>query len=247
MPGKDTNIGAKRAREARAQLGLDHASPVGCVVSVVEQRAGLPVAVGTLPDKIAGALFRNGLGAIAWVNGMQSVGRQRFTVAHEYGHVFCEHEGKRKVDTEAIIAGATHDPQEVQANAFAAQFLAPRAGVEAMVDGDPTLEDVVRIAAHFGISTLAALYRLSTLELTGAKRIAALRAEIDDGLAAEVWEYLDPERVSDILSAADGAPRLPRGSTLDGLVRGETSLGAAAGRTGCPADALDRAAAALCR
>jgi|tagenome__1003787_1003787.scaffolds.fasta_scaffold20989511_10 hypothetical protein len=247
MPGKDTNIGAKRAREAREQLGLDAASPLGCVVSVVEQGAGLPVGVGTLPEKIAGALFRNGLGAIAWVNGTQPVERQRFTVAHEYGHVFCGHEGKRKLDTKAIISGATRTPQEVQANAFAAQFLAPGAGVEAIVDGEPTLEDVVRIAAHFGISTLAALYRLSTLEIVGSRRIETLRGEIDDGLAGAVWEYLDPERVADALSALDGEPRVPPGSALDGLVRGETSLGAAAGRTGCPADALDRAAAALCR
>jgi Zn-dependent peptidase ImmA (M78 family) len=247
MPGKDTNIGAKRARQARERLGLDAAAPIGCVVTVVEQSAGLPIAVGALPERIAGALFRNGMGSIAWVNGTQSVERQRFTVAHEYGHVFCEHEGRRKVDTPAIISGATHDPQEVQANAFAAQFLAPGAGVEAMVDGRPTLEDVVRIAAHFGVSTLAALYRLSTLELANNRRIEALRREIDGGLAGEVWEYLDPERVADALSVRDGEPRLPPGSTLDGLVRGETSLGAAAGKTGCPADALDRAAAALCR
>jgi hypothetical protein len=246
MPGKDTNIGAKRAREARAQLGLDAASSLGCVVSVVEQRAGLPVGVGTLPEKIAGALFRNGLGAIAWVNGTQSVERQRFTVAHEYGHVCCGHEG-RQLDTQAIISGATHDPQEVQANAFAAQLLAPRRGVEAMVDGPPTLEDVVRIAAHFGISTIAAVYRLRTLDLLGAARAETLRGEIDDGLAGPVWDYLDPARVQDALSALDGEPRAPAGSTLDGLVRGETPLGAAAGRTGCPADALGRAAAAFCR
>jgi Zn-dependent peptidase ImmA (M78 family) len=247
MPGKDTNTGAKRAREARDRLGLDAVSPVGCVLTRIEHGAGLPVAVGALPEKIAGALFRNGRGSIVWVNGKQSVERQRFTVAHEYGHVFCGHEGRRKVDTLAIISGVTRDPQEVQANAFAAQFLAPRAGVEAMVDGTPTLEDVVRIAAHFGISTLAALYRLSTLELTSSRRIKALRREIDDGLAGDVWEYLDPARVEDALSAIDGEPRLPPGSTLEGHVRGETSLGAAAGRTGCSADALERAASALCR
>src|SRR4051794_38427168 len=242
MPGKDTNIGAKRAREARERLGLDDLSPVPCVVTLVEERAGLPVAVGALPEKIAGALYRNGMGAIVWVNGKQSVERQRFTVAHEYGHVCCAHEGRRKVDTQAIISGATRDPQEVQANAFAAQLLGPRAGVEAMVDGSPTLEDVVRIAARFGLSTIAALYRLSTLELVSASRAGILRREIDDGLANPVWDYLDPPRVEDALAATNGEPRLPGGSTLDGLVRGETALGAAAGRTGCAPDALDRAA-----
>jgi Zn-dependent peptidase ImmA (M78 family) len=246
MPGKDTNTGAKRARQARAALGLDDVSPVPCVLTLVEERAGLPVGVGALPDKIAGALYRNGMGSIVWVNGKQSVERQRFTVAHEYGHVCCGHEG-RQLDTQAIISGATRDPQEVQANAFAAQLLAPRAGVEAMVDGAPTLEDVVRIASHFGISTIAAVYRLRTLDLVGAKRAAALKREIDEGLAGPVWDYLGPERVEDTLAAIEGEPRAPAGSTLDGLVRGETPLGAAAGRTGCAADALGRAAAAFCR
>ena len=86
MPGKDTNTGAKRAREARERLGLDDASPVPCIVGVVEERAELPVIVGALPDGLAGALWRNGVGSILWVNGAQSVTRQRFTVAHELGH-----------------------------------------------------------------------------------------------------------------------------------------------------------------
>src|SRR3954467_6498834 len=92
MPrGKDTNIGAKRAREARDRFGLDAVSPVPCVLTLVERQARLPVAVGALPDGVAGALYRNGQGSIVWVNSRQSVERRRFTVAHELGHVCCGH------------------------------------------------------------------------------------------------------------------------------------------------------------
>jgi Zn-dependent peptidase ImmA (M78 family) len=247
MPGLDTNTGAKRAREARERLGLDAASPVGCVLSLVERAAGLPVAVATLPEDVAGALYRNPRGSIVWVNAQQPVERRRFTIAHELGHECCGHSGARKVDTAAILSGATRDPQEVQANAFAAQFLAPRDGVGAMVDGTPSLEDVVRIAAHFGVSTLVALYRLSTLELASPARIRALRREIDEGLANEVWERLDPVRVQDALSALAGDPRLPPGSALDALVRGDATLADAAGTSGCRPDVLATAAAAICR
>src|SRR3954447_20436375 len=153
MASYDTNFGAKRAREARTDLGLDDVSPVACVLTLVEERAQLPVVVGRLPDDIAGALWRNGVGAIVWVNARQTVERQRFTVAHELGHVRCRH-AETAVDTAATISGRTQDPREVQANAFAAELLAPRAGVEDMVDRDPGLEDVVRVAAHFGISTI---------------------------------------------------------------------------------------------
>src|SRR3954470_21440362 len=139
MAGKDTNFGAKRAREARERLGLDDASPVPCVLTLVEQRAELPVVVGRLPDEIAGALWRNGAGAIVWLNSAQAVERQRFTVAHELGHVCCRHADTR-IDTRATISGDTRDPREVQANAFAAELLAPEAGVIGLVGREPGLD-----------------------------------------------------------------------------------------------------------
>src|SRR5437660_7882459 len=158
MPSLDTNRGAKRAREARERFGLDDVSPVPCILNLVEERAGLPVIVGALPQHVAGAVWRNGVGSIVWVNGKQSVERQRFTIAHELGHVCCGHEGTA-IDTDATLSGATRDSHEVQANAFAAELLAPRAGVKGMIDVEPNLQDVVRLAAHFGISSVAALYR----------------------------------------------------------------------------------------
>src|SRR4051812_40512322 len=122
MPGLHTNRGAKRAREARRDLGLDAVSPLD-LLAVVE----LPVVVGALPDHVAGALVRNGAGAVAFVNGGQWIDRQRFTLAHELGHACCGHQ-KPSVDTFETVFGTAHDPQEVEANAFAAELLAPRDG-----------------------------------------------------------------------------------------------------------------------
>ena len=248
MPGKDTNTGAKRALQARERFGLDDVSPVPCVLTLVEDQAGLPVAIGALPDDIAGALYRNGAGALVWVNGKQSLERQRFTIAHELGHACCGHE-RPAVDTTARIFGGSGDPNEVQANAFAAQLLAPRAGVRAMIDGEPTLEDMVRIAARFGISTIAALYRLKTLELVSPRRGAQLEREIGDGTQRDVWKYLDPEMLHDALCDLV-LPRLPpafASSTLAGLLDGEVSVDAAADATGSRADVLAAAAAAFSR
>src|SRR4051812_4569281 len=116
MPGLHTNRGAKRAREARERLGLDATSPVPCLLTFVERDAGLPVVVGALPDYVAGALVRNGVGAVAFVNGRQWVERQRFTLAHELGHACCGHEGPT-VDTIDTIFGTTFNASEVEANA----------------------------------------------------------------------------------------------------------------------------------
>jgi Zn-dependent peptidase ImmA (M78 family) len=173
-----TNRGAKRARLARERSGLDTTSPVACLLTLVDRDAGLPVVVGALDEDVAGALVRNGTGAVAFVNASQWVARQRFTLAHELGHAFIGHE-QLAPDTTATIAGSTHVPEEIEANAFAAAFLAPPGGVRAMVEGEPNLEDVVRVGAHFGISAIAALYRFVTLDLVGAKRAKLLRREID--------------------------------------------------------------------
>jgi Zn-dependent peptidase ImmA (M78 family) len=249
MPGLDTNRGAKRAREARERLGLDDVSPIACALALVEERAGLPVVVGSLPDEVAGALWRNGVGAVVWINGDQAVERQRFTIAHELGHVCCGHEGT-SVDTADTLSARTRDPREVQANAFAAELLAPRRAVEDLIAHEPTLEDLVRLAARFGISTIAALYRCRTLELVSTRRYERLKGEIDDGLHRTLWGHLGLEPLQDGLAAIDEHPRLPpslAGSALAALLSGDASVSAAAGSAGCAADTLAAAAAALGR
>lgn len=216
MPGLDTNIGAKRAREARVALGLAAAEPLD-VLAVVEERAGLPVIVASLPDGIAGCCFRDGARAVVWVNGEQPLVRQRFTLAHELGHVRIGHAVSMNVDKVEVLAGETRDAREVQANAFAAELLAPRAGVVELVSGEPGLEAVVAIAARFGISTLAALYRLGTLGLT--TRLERLRGELEEGLQA----HFDVPPYDDALARIDALPRLSpslAGSRLAAMLEG---------------------------
>jgi Zn-dependent peptidase ImmA (M78 family) len=245
MPGFDTNRGARRAREARRAWELDAASPVACILTTAEERAHMPVLVGTLPDEVAGAVWRHGGRTLIWVNGRQAVVRQRFTVAHELGHVLCGH-GPTALDTQSVLNGRTSDADEVQANAFAAELLAPRAGVAPMLDGAPTLEDVVHIAARYGISAIAALYRCRTLGLISAARAGRIKEEIDAGLA----ELVVVEPFEDTLSRLDGATRLPaivEGSALAGVLRGDVSVDAAAVASGCGATTLGAAAAALVR
>src|SRR4051794_14167342 len=127
MASIDTNRGAKRAREARRALGLPADAPLPCLLSVVEERAGQPVIVAALPTHVAGACYRSGDSAVLWVNGGQGLGRQRFTLAHELAHAWCAHDGAAGVDTVETLSGRTTNPYEIQANAFAAEFLVPRA------------------------------------------------------------------------------------------------------------------------
>lgn len=238
MPGRDTNIGAKRARDTRTALGLDPAAPID-VLAVAEERVRVPVAVAALPDEVAGCCWLDGPRALLWVNGDQALVRQRFTLAHELGHLRLGHRGELPVDLVETLAN-TRDPREVQANAFAAELLAPRAGVKEMVSAEPGLGDVAAIAGRYGISMLAALYRLVTLQLT--TRGERLREELDEGLGT----YLDVPPYVDGLSRIT-LPRLPAGSALDAAFRGSASVGAAASAAGADAGALGAALGLLGR
>ena len=236
MAGKHTNIGAKRAREARADLGLDSVAPIPCVLTLIEDTLDTPVVLAELPEDVAGACWRNDEQTLIWVNATQAAVRCRFTLAHELGHLRCGHDHDLPIDTFKTFSGSQADSREVQANAFAAEFLAPAEGVRRMVSEDPTLETVVRVAAHFGLSTIAALYRLNTLSLT--RRDRRLKHEIDAGLQDEVWERLAPRDFGDEvarLSESD-LPRLSpaiENSALAALIAGAVSTGEVAGLLGC--------------
>jgi Zn-dependent peptidase ImmA (M78 family) len=206
MASLDTNRGAKRARQARQALELPADAPLPCLLTVVEERARLPVIVaGGLPPHIAGACFRSGDGAVLWVNGTQPVVRQRFTLAHELAHAWCGHDGEGVVDTVETLSGRTTNAYEIQANAFAAEFLVPRACLEEVIEAEPTLEEVVIIAAHCGVSAIVVVYRLKQLDMASAERIGRLEDEVAQGLHERVAGRLAVARTADRLAAIGDA------------------------------------------
>ena len=229
MPGLDTNVGAKRARETRAALGLDPAAPID-VLAVAEQRADVPVLSPRCPTSRRLLLARDGERALLWVNGAQPLVRQRFTLAHELGHLRIGHDGRIPVDSVAVLAGETRDPREVQANAFAAELLAPRAGVTEMVAGEPGLDDVARIAARYGISLPAALFRLIDPAADRAGGAAAGRARRGMG---GVRAYLDVPEFDDGLSRLIRVAARARGIRAGGRAGGAVSVADAASAAGC--------------
>ena len=247
MASKDTNTGAKRARETRSDLGLSAGEPLECLLTLVEQQLGLPVVIAALPQPIAGCCWHDGARIVLWVNGRHAAVRQRFTLAHELGHLRCRHDARVAVDTFETLTGRTTDSREIQANAFAAELLAPADGVRAMIAREPTLDDVVLMAARFGLSTIAALYRLNTLGLTA--RYEKLKHEIEEGMHTAVWERLSPEPVADAIAAIDGAlPRLSpvlAGSALAAMIAGTASVEDAAGAAGCDPERLAEGADAM--
>ena len=223
----DRNTGAKRAREARADLGYTREGPLPDVVAAVEAGGGAHVVVLGLPDGVAGAYVARAGCPLLFVNAHQPLSRQRFTLAHEFGHHRMGHASV--VDEQRAINGHLHDPDEVRANAFAAEFLLPRDAVrewgQEHVHGAVSLEHVVLLACEYGVSAHVARYGLQNAGvLTDPPRCKQLDEEIAGEMHLALGRQLGLQYPQDELADAVGRlPRIPtalRSSALGDLLVG---------------------------
>jgi Zn-dependent peptidase ImmA (M78 family) len=239
----------RAARDARAEMGFGLDGPLPDLLEAIEGPGGAQVLVLDLGADIAGACIQRPPDLVLlFVNGDQAVVRQRFTLAHEFGHRRLHH--ANVIDRDADLWD-TRDPSEVAANYFAAEFLAPCAAVRDWAEGRPLhLEDVVRLAADYGVSAKMARIRLETCGiLRDRERIARLDREIDENLHLPLAGYLGLDDLSDALAAAAAArPRLPpalHGSALGSVLSGEATVAQAAARAGHAPETLRRALVGL--
>lgn len=122
-------------------------------------------------DDLSGVLFREATKAIIGVNASHSRVRQRFTVAHEIGHM-CLHlhedifvDGTASTLRRDKKASQASDLREMEANHFAASLLMPKKFVEAIAKKKlvPSWK-IPDLAKTFGVSVEAMTFRLSNLE-----------------------------------------------------------------------------------
>jgi hypothetical protein len=105
------------------------------------------------------------------------------------------HQDLKVIDTLDDMAGRNaHDPREVQARAFAAEFPAPKQGSSRggtpMAPGLPTSRASAASRMPSG-SGIAALYRLSTARIVDRQALLdRLKGEIDYELRVEIAERL---------------------------------------------------------
>jgi Zn-dependent peptidase ImmA (M78 family)/transcriptional regulator with XRE-family HTH domain len=114
----------------RLQLGIE---PIADLTTVVEE-AGLRVIGADLPENdLDGAILfvAEHEAAVALINRAKLSLRQRFTLAHEYGHLLL-HRNRAEIWERDLFRANT--PEERQANAFAAAFLMPKPLIERMYE-----------------------------------------------------------------------------------------------------------------
>jgi Zn-dependent peptidase ImmA (M78 family) len=205
-----TTAGERAGLEARRALGLNESQPLDDILRSLERTSPLQVFVRPLGDGIAGGFCLVQDTPFVIVNADHPVERQRFTLAHEFGHFRMEH-GNRVDET---VGWGDRDPLEVEANAFAAAFLMPPAAVaDALARlGQPDIDfDVlVTLAAIFGVSAKAMRVRLETLGEIGRKKIDGFDRLIEERAHYGRAAKLGIPPVSDTLALArrDGG-RMP--------------------------------------
>lgn len=136
----------------------------------------------TFEDMVSGVLLIQGNERHIMVNKAHHPNRQRFTIAHELGHLVLHHAtGDRLfIDTHlrayqrrgSASSGAYEEPgstttpeEEREANQFASALLMPRSLLLAMTEGREYWDelDVASLAAQFGVSEQAMTIRLRQL------------------------------------------------------------------------------------
>ena len=208
-------------------MGYPAEAPIPDLLEAIEDRGGAHAVLIELNDGVAGAYIARADLPLVFVNGVQAITRQRFTLAHEFGHVRMGHSSV--IDKQAVIGGIQRDPQEVSANAFAAEFLMPceatKKWAAQTIRGQVTLEHVVVFANEFGVSPQAARYAFTTAGVLTDERAKELDAEIADELHIELASYLGLEPLEDRLSeAVRRLPRIP--PALEKSALGELLIGA---------------------
>jgi Zn-dependent peptidase ImmA (M78 family) len=134
----------------------------------IAKRLGAEVLRAKLDEDVSGLLVKDpdAENAKIYLNADDNDRRQRFTCAHELGHL--TRRGRRVgerigyVDSRDIESRTGRNPEEVWANQFAAELLMPAAAVRTLWARG---ESAARLSRVFGVSAQAVGVRLATLGL----------------------------------------------------------------------------------
>jgi len=125
---------AKIRREVQALLDKANVNASPVPVEAIATMLGARIVKSDFNNEVSGILIRKGADIVIGVAKEQSKTRQRFTIAHEIGHLIL-HEGEEvhvdkdfRVKLRSQISSAAIDVDEIEANAFAAALLMPHAG-----------------------------------------------------------------------------------------------------------------------
>lgn len=154
------NALARSAHEMVAKCGMSSTAEPD-LAHVIETVFDTDVAVVELPTGLDGCSWQTEETRLIMLNSGTGWARQRFTLAHELGHILaCD---AQELISEAVNVHSSLETEK-RANAFAAAFLMPEDEVEQQIAGRAIDDALFRsLVCHFRVSPLALAYRLSNL------------------------------------------------------------------------------------
>lgn len=162
--------------ESAARDILRKHNVVSAPVNVIDiaQKLGAKVIIkDTLDADLCGMLYREGGDIIIGVNGSHIQQRQRFTIAHEIGHLVMHSHIINKVHVDRMFteqlkrdkrASLGVDKIEIEANRFAAELLMPTELLMKAVDDRMDVENgLQKLAEDYKVSLQAMTIKLTRL------------------------------------------------------------------------------------
>ncbi|MCG0285536.1 ImmA/IrrE family metallo-endopeptidase [Streptomyces sp. PSAA01] len=207
----------------------------------LEEHFGIDVAQTDLPQGLDGAAWQTDHFRLVLLARTGVWTRQRFTLAHELGHILARDAQEMRTETH-LAPGRQKDRTEVRANVFAANFLMPRAEIHAEVGtesaGAGVPDDAFRaLVVRFKVSPSALAARLHQLGLVtphDRNRLRGVTTEMCHLLAQRA--DLHEKRVA--AAQARRLPLTPARGLYEGYLAGDTTLRPLAAYFGMDPNAL---------
>ncbi|OLR89930.1 XRE family transcriptional regulator [Actinokineospora bangkokensis] len=136
--------------------------------SLVEAVFGADVAVVDLDSDFDGLAVSSANVKLIVLATSPLPSRQRFTLAHELGHLLAGDDQDIHLDRDVFDRAQTRDPGEARANAFASAFLMPEAALRSAVQAGITEAAFASLACDLVVSPSALAYRLLHLRFIDA-------------------------------------------------------------------------------
>jgi Zn-dependent peptidase ImmA (M78 family)/DNA-binding XRE family transcriptional regulator len=242
--------GQRIAADERQRLGLG-LSPIGDLVELFEYQ-GIRTGVVTLPDNISGlTLTDEKVGIFVVINREHPPLRRRFSLAHEYAHVLMDRDrsgtisrSENRADLLEVRANAFAAEFLMPAEGVL-QFVhalgkggASRAQMVVYDETDVVqaeqraapgsqdiqIHDMALMAHHFGVSRIAALYRLKNLRMVDEREFQHLKSQEDSGTGKAIADFLAADEPVDAREMRDEFRRRFLGLALEANRREEITL-----------------------
>lgn len=121
---------SNKASNLRKKLGEDGSSPVD-IFKIVQRIDNLTLVFYSFGKNISGVCYKGKSSNVIAINSAMSVGRQRFSLAHELYHLYFDDLNKNSI---SMISIGNGDENEKKADQFASYFLVPPSSLDELVE-----------------------------------------------------------------------------------------------------------------